>query len=165
MNLSNLAGQISLSLPTWFNELGFIAIFLTAVIPFFPVPSEPVSLGLLALDSSESAILNISIIIGIGAFISHLLVYFAGNHLHHLHKSIKKQKNLREQHFFHKYGIWLMLVIPTASIVIPPLIDSAMLYLGHKRVNPTKLFAVIFLGELIRIPLTYITLLELVKLL
>jgi len=130
-----------------------------------PIPSEPVALGILAVDSSAVNIWNIAFIIGIGAFLSHVIVYYAGNHLHRLHKSIKKQKNLREEHFFHKYGIWVMLIVPSASIIVPPLVDSAMLYLGHKKVNPMKLFAVIGIGEGIRIPLTFLALAELVNLL
>ncbi len=163
--LNNITNQISFTLPSWFNELGFLAVFLTSVIPFFPVPSEPIALGILALDSSPSMILNIAIVIGIGAFISHVIVYYAGKHFHKVHKKIKKQRNLTEQHIFHKYGIWLFLVIPSISIVIPPLPDALMGYLGHKRANPLKLFAVVFLGEMIRIPLTYLALTELIKLL
>ena len=152
-------------MPEWFNQLGFIAVFASSVIPFFPVPSEPIALGLLAIDSSQTMIMNIAIVIGIGAFISHVIVYFAGKHFHRLHKSIKKNRNLREQHIFHKYGVWLFLIVPSISIIIPPLPDTLVAYLGHKRVNPKKLFAVIFAGELIRIPLTYLTLTELLKLL
>ena len=156
---------LSFSLPDWFNELGLVAVFASSVIPFFPVPSEPIALGLLAMDSSTSGILNISIIIGMGAFISHVIVYFAGTKFHLLHKSIKKQKSLKENHIFHKYGIWLFLVIPSISIVIPPLPDTLMAYLGHKRVKPIKLFAVVFAGELVRIPLTFLALEQLVKML
>jgi membrane protein YqaA with SNARE-associated domain len=166
MNLNFIPLQtIAFTMPEWFNQLGMIAIFLSSVIPFFPVPSEPIALGLLALDSSQGMILNIAIVIGIGAFISHIIVFVAGKHFHRVHKSIKKQRNLREEHIFHKYGIWLFLIVPSISIVIPPLPDALVGYLGHKRVNPMKLFTVIFVGEMIRIPLTYLTLTELLKLL
>ena len=165
MNFNSIFLQISFTMPEWFNQLGFIAVFASSVIPFFPVPSEPIALGLLAIDSSQTMIMNIAIVIGIGAFISHVIVYFAGKHFHRLHKSIKKNRNLREQHIFHKYGVWLFLIVPSISIIIPPLPDTLVAYLGHKRVNPKKLFTVIFAGELIRIPLTYLTLTELLKLL
>lgn len=165
MNLGSLANQISFTLPAWFNELGIIAVFLTSAIPFFPVPPEPIALGTLALDSSPSAILNISVVIAVGAIISHIMVYYAGTHLHKIHHKIKKHKNLTEQHIFHKYGVWLFLVIPTISIVIPPLPDALMGYLGHKRANPMKLFSAVFAGEIIRIPMTYLIITELVKLL
>jgi membrane protein YqaA with SNARE-associated domain len=155
---------LSFTMPEWFNQLGLVAVFASSVIPFFPVPSEPIALGLLSVDSSTSSILNISIIIALGAFISHVIVYFAGTKLHLLHKMIKKQHKLKENHIFHKYGIWLFLVIPSVSIIIPPLPDTLMGYLGHKRVNPIKLFAVVFVGELIRIPLTFLALQKLVEL-
>jgi membrane protein YqaA with SNARE-associated domain len=154
---------LSFTMPEWFNQLGLVAVFASSVIPFFPVPSEPIALGLLSMDSSTANILNISIIIAMGAFISHVIVYVAGSKFHLLHRNIKKQKSLRENHIFHKYGIWLFLIIPSISIVIPPLPDTLMAYLGHKRVNPMKLFAVVFIGELIRIPLTFLALEQLVK--
>ena len=161
----NITNQISIVLPEWFNQMGILAVFLTAITPFFPIPSEPIALGILTLDSSEANIWNIAFVIGIGAFFSHIIIYYAGNYIHRLHKSIKKQPNMREKHFFHKYGIWIMLIVPTASIIVPPLVDSAMLYLGHKRVKPLKLFAVVGVGEAIRIPLTFLALSELVSLL
>jgi len=154
---------LSFTMPEWFNQLGLVAVIASSVIPFFPVPSEPIALGLLSMDSSTANILNISIIIAMGAFISHVIVYVAGTKFHLLHRKIKKQKSLKENHIFHKYGIWLFLIIPSMSIVIPPLPDTLMAYLGHKRVNPMKLFAVVFIGELIRIPLTFLALEQLVK--
>lgn len=160
----NFVNQITFTLPSWFNELGFLAVFLTSVIPFFPIPSEPIALGILALDSSTAMILNIAIVISVGAFISHVIVFYAGHHFHRVHKKIKKQPNLREQHIFHKYGIWLFLVIPSISIIIPPLPDALMGYLGHKRVNPMKLFVVVFAGEMIRIPMTFLALQQLIGL-
>lgn len=164
--MNNIFLQVlSFTMPEWFHQLGIIAIFASSVIPFFPVPSEPIALGLLSLDSSFDSILTIAIVISLGAFISHIIVYFAGTKLHLLHKKVKKQKKLPEHHIFHKYGIWLFFIIPSISIVIPPLPDALMAYLGHKRINPLKLFSVVFVGEMIRIPFTFIVLQQLLELL
>jgi membrane protein YqaA with SNARE-associated domain len=160
---------LSLAMPDWFEQLGYVGIILSSSIPFFPVPPEPMSISILAVDHSELTIWNIAVIIGLGSFVSHVIAFVGGRHLYRLsglHKSIKikKQPNLPEKHIFHKYGIWLMLIVPTASIFIPPLADALMIYLGHKRVNHMKLFAVVFAGEMIRVPLTFLTISQIILL-
>lgn len=158
---STLLNILSLTMPTWFTQLGYGAILLSAMIPFFPISSESIGLGILALQDStkgmehyHTTIINIAVIIAIGNMIGHFITYYAGIHLHKLHKSIKKHKELPKEHIFHKYGVWFLLGAPTISILVPPISDATMLYLGHRRANPKKLMAVIFVGELIKIPLT-----------
>ena len=91
----------------------------------------------------------ISIFITIGAFISHVIVFYLAREK--LHKLVKPRPSaISKSHWFHKYGVFTMFFIPSISIFIPPLIDTLMIPLGHYRVNVMKLFAVVFVGELIR---------------
>ena len=134
-----------------FAEIGILIVFALAVIPFMPIPAEPIVIPLaLAVDEAEreNLIWSLALLIGIGAFISHLIVYYLSRE--HLHKIIKRPNALTKNHWFHRYGVWTMLGIPSGSIFIPPLADSFMVVLGHYRANKMKLFSVIFVGELIR---------------
>jgi len=134
-----------------FQSIGLGLVFALAIIPFMPIPAEPVAVPLvMGVDATEreSFVWMIAILISTGAFLSHVIVYYLARE--HLHKVVGKPNRLTKSHWFHKYGVYAMLVIPSASIIIPPLIDSTMIVLGHYKAHIVKLFAIVFVGEIIR---------------
>ena len=147
-----------------FAEVGLFIIFALSIIPFMLIPPEPLVIPLaLGVDplEKEDFLWTIAILISTGAFISHVIVFFVAKH--HLHKlGIRKKSKLAESHWFHRYGVYTMLGIPSISIFIPPLIDSTMVVLGHYRANHIKLFSFVLLGELTRAYFTGIMLIGLV---
>jgi len=147
-----------------FAEIGIFIIFGLSIIPFMPIPPEPIVIPLaLAVDDPVSFVWSVAILISVGAFISHVIVfYLAREHLHRI--GIRKKSKLSKSHWFHKYGVYTMLIVPSISIVIPPLIDSTMIVLGHYRANHMRLFAVIFAGEMIRAFITGTMLITLLSL-
>jgi len=101
-----------------FIQFGLGIVFIMAVIPFWPIPIEPLAVFMILAEEEslrEATLWNYAITIGIGAYISMVIAFYGGRHLHRLTGSKSKRKDMTDSHWFHRYGIITLFAIPTIS--------------------------------------------------
>lgn len=128
--------------------VGLIAIFgfLIALSPF-PLPNET-WMGFITAVQGNGILPVLFLVAGAGEFVGHVLIFvIAKKHIHKL--THKKRSELAVDHWYHKYGVWVFLVLPTLSFLVP-LTDFALLISAHEKAKLSKTIIPLALGIVIR---------------
>jgi len=144
--IQNIPDSIA-SLPL---ETAVLAIF---ILPFIPIPiaHELIFTPLiLAEDPSErlNTLFWLTVAIVLGETAWHITLFLIVKH--NLHKITHHKSKLSPNHWFHRYGLPVFLVVPTISFIIPYFSDAMIIIVGHYRINTFKLIPFLFGGFAIR---------------
>ena len=136
----------------YFTDVGSFFVFLLALLPFSPIPSEGIIVPLLALaQQAEIEHLRTQLILYmvIGETFSHSIVFYAVKyHLPKLTKLLGVSTQSIEKKHIH-YGNYALLGLPSI-IVAPFLTDLTVAYLAHKKQKFEHVAVFFVAGEAIR---------------
>ena len=131
-------------------ESALFAVFFLPFIPL-PIPHELIFTPIiLAIEESErlNTLYWLTVAIVLGETAWHMTLFLLVKH--NLHKLTHHKSKLSPNHWFHKYGLPVFLIIPTLSFVAPYFSDAIIIIAGHFRINTFKLFPFLLGGFIIR---------------
>ncbi len=136
------------SLPVW--AIGLVG-FLISLSPF-PLPNET-WMGLITAVQGPGILPILFIVAGVGEFLGHVILFIISKK--HIHKLTgQKKSEMRVDHWFHRFGVWLFLVLPTLSFMVP-FTDIAIVISAHEKAKLYKLILPLAGGIVIRTVLGY----------
>jgi hypothetical protein len=130
-------------LPVWL--IGIIGFFI-AMSPF-PLPNET-WMGFISAIQGDSILPVLFLVAGIGEFIGHSIIFLLSK------KHVRKvtglsRTEMKVEHSFHKFGMWLLLALPTLSFMVP-LTDILLVIAGHERAHYRRIVFPLAGGIIIR---------------
>jgi hypothetical protein len=136
-----------------FEKLGVLITFLYSMTPsFIPIPTEYFMWILISLQDKtqqfEYGIMLVIIAI-IGGFIADFLILIGARNIHRLKKGWKKHE-MKESHFYHKYGLPFFMITPSVSFLLIGLNEGLLIYAGHHHVKLEKILPYLVIGEIMR---------------
>ena len=130
-------------LPVWM--IGIVG-FLISLSPF-PLPNET-WMALITAVQGPGILPVLFIVAGVGEFVGHMIIFLVAKK--HVRKVTgAKRSEMRIDHWFHKFGVWLLLVLPTLSFMVP-LTDIALVLAGHEKAKTYKIILPLAGGVVIR---------------
>ncbi|MBT4327002.1 MAG: hypothetical protein HOD60_08880 [Candidatus Nitrosopelagicus sp.] len=137
------------SLPVW--AIGIVG-FLISLSPF-PLPNET-WMALITAVQGNAILPVLFVVAGVGEFVGHLIIFIVAKK--HVRKVTgAKRSEMRVEHWFHRFGVWLFLVLPTISFMVP-FTDIALVLAGHEKAKLYKIILPLAGGVVIRSILGFI---------
>lgn len=131
------------SLPVW--AIGLIG-FLISLSPF-PLPNET-WMALITAIQGNQILPVLFIVAGIGEFTGHVILFILAKR--HIHKVTQQTRTeMKVNHWFHKFGVYVFLVLPTLSFMVP-LTDIALAISAHEKAKLHKIILPLAGGVIIR---------------
>jgi membrane protein DedA with SNARE-associated domain len=144
----DLIWQFISDLPVW--AIGIVG-FLISLSPF-PLPNET-WMALITAVQGDAILPVLFVVAGIGEFIGHT-IFFIVSKRHARKLTGASRSEMKVSHWFHRFGVWLFLILPTLSFMIP-LTDIALLLAGHEKAKFYKIMIPLAVGIVIRTLLGY----------
>ena len=152
MNIEPLLQQIA----GMSHGMMFLFMMLLVLAPF---PQETILSVLVGLQNSQEQY-NLLVLLSFASVLGEIiwqffLFYVAKNNLYKL--KLKKHTTLPLNHWIHKYGLILYLIVPSISVLVPYSTEAVVIISGHRGVRFDRIFPFLATGIVIRGIITFMT--------
>jgi hypothetical protein len=145
----------------YFDQYGYLIGFLIAVLPI-PIPNEAWIIPLITISENKFNAFLAGYFISFSGLMIEFTVFFClvKNHLWKITGKRKQQMSIK--HFWHKYGVWSLVILPTIGILPFTSILTFLLlgYLAHNQASYKRIIPFLALGIFIRFLITAIPVYE-----